>query len=287
MFVVNPTSGRGRGVRLWDRYGPKGHDTSVLFTQGPGDARRLAAEAAKGGAELVVACGGDGTIGEVAAGLLGSDATLAALPFGTGNDFCRTLGFGVDMEAALAVLSTGRRTTLDAIGWKTETCDGLAINVCGCGFDAMVADRINRGFRMLSGTAAYVGGVLDTLRTFKPMTLKLTIDDEKIEVGAMLCAIANAQSYGGGMKIAPNAAIDDGWLDVIVVQEVGRLEFLKAFRSVFAGTHLNHPRVMSWRARRIVVESQAPVPTLADGELIGQTPVKFEVKPAALTILRP
>lgn len=287
VFVVNPASGRGAAKAKWARISRRLDNARVLTTRQRGDGTALAREAVRLGAEVVVACGGDGTVSEVAAGIADSEAVLAVIPLGTGNDFSRRLGHGTNADAALATLDHGKISPLGAIRWTCGGREGLAVNICGCGFDAVVAERINRSGRMLKGTTAYIVAVLDTLRTFRSVNLRLTIDGETLDTDAMLCAVANAVSYGGGMKVAPNARIDDGWLDMVVVKGVSKFEFLRAFPRVFSGSHLDHPRVISRQARRVRIEAAESVPCLSDGELVGRTPIEFEIVPGLLQVLRP
>lgn len=272
--IVNPAAGRRR--RSLEDLTFEG---GVLKTEYPGHATELAREAALRHS-LVIAAGGDGTVGEVATGLIGTDATLGILPLGTGNDFARMVG------STGEILRTGVDASCDAIRWSCGARTGFSLNIAGCGFDAVVADRINRGFRQLSGTTAYVVGVLDTLRTYRPAPIRLTVDGQSLETTVTLCAIANARYYGGGMKIAPDAQIDDGLLDVVLVEGVGRAEFLRAFPRVFKGTHLSHPKVRFLRGRRVRLETEPSLPVMSDGELIGTSPAEFEIVPSALRVRR-
>lgn len=292
VVVRNPAAGRGRGERLWRQVETCLRDTwgiplAVWETERPGHATELARQAVAEGADLVIAVGGDGTIGEVVAGLVGSRTCLGIVPTGTGNDFARHVGLAFEPgEIAEAALG-GRRTAVDLLRWTTEDRSGYLLNVAGAGFDAAVAERVNKGFRILRGAAAYVGAVVSTLAHYKPEQFHLEIDGMPLDSSVMLCAVANASSYGGGMKIAPEADIEDGFFDLVVVQGVGRTEFLRAFPSVFKGAHTHHPKVLALRGRQIRIESEKPLPFLADGEIVGTTPVEFEVVPKALDVMLP
>ncbi len=291
--IVNPAAGRGKArlllADLEVRLSMVIQNThriiswQIVETARPGDATRIAREAVAAGANIVVAAGGDGTIGEVANGLMGSQVPLAILPLGTGNDFAHSIGLGGDFDKAINNLVEGVPIAID-VG---RTQGRYFVNVAGCGFDAVVAKRVNRGFRRLRGTAAYVAAVLKTLPSFRAAAIKLTLDDQVIETRAMLCSVANARYYGGGMKIAPDALLTDGMFDICLLKEVSKLEFVRAFPRVFKGTHLTHPAVQMFRSKSVKIESDRPLPVLVDGEVVGTTPAEFEMIPGGLNLIGP
>lgn len=285
VFILNPAAGRSAG-RKWRRFAA-GADGVVLETARPGHATVLAREAAAQGASVVAACGGDGTVNEVAHGLLGTPAALGVVPLGTGNDFARTIGVYGNLPMAMETIRLGRTSPLDLIRWRCAELTGICVNVAGCGFDAEVARRTNLGSGWLRGTSAYIYAVLGALASYKPVDLSLSLDGEALAAKAMLCAIANAKSYGGGMKIAPMANISDGILDVVLVKETAIFEFLRAFPSVFSGKHLSHPKVLTRTAQSIRIESAEPTPALVDGEIVGQLPIELEILPNALRVVTP
>lgn len=306
-IIANPLSGRGSNARrrqellgLFDFFiqeaKSKGVDVQfeLLETTAkgasvatgeaiPGSGSYLARRAAEDGFDVVAAAGGDGTVGEVANGLVGTSTALAVLPMGTGNDFSRAVGLGTDLEAAVRCAVFGEIKWID-LGKGPK---GFFINIAGCGFDAVVAREINRGFKMLRGTAAYLAAVIKTLVGFKPVEISIDVDGDVHQQKAMLCAVANARCYGGGMMVAPNASWVDGLLDVVVVGDVSALEFLRAFPRVFKGTHLSHPKVSSWRGKVIKIQSAEPLPVLADGEDLGETPIQFEIHPKCIKFVGP
>lgn len=289
LVILNPVAGRYRAGRqqttlrylLTQTAQQVGCRWQMRVTTRPGEATELARQAAANGTPIVVAAGGDGTLGEVANGLVGTTTHLGVLPLGTGNDFARCVGISQNLAVAVETLFTGKPCKVD-LG---RVGDRYFINVAGCGFDAAVAQRVNRGFRLLHGTAAYVAAVYQTLITFKAVQMRLIIDGEPISERALLCTVANSQSYGGGMRIAPLAQVDDGWLDVCLVKAVGKMEFMRIFPRVFTGTHITHPRFMMRKAKRIEVESEPPVPVLVDGDVIGSTPAVFQVYPEAVHVV--
>ncbi|HLK59599.1 MAG TPA: diacylglycerol kinase family protein [Chthonomonadaceae bacterium] len=292
-IILNPTSGRGQGAKRHDEVEHLLHRSirnvfdvvswRVVETTGRGSATALAAEAAQQGVHMVVAAGGDGTVSEVLNGLVGTETRLGILPLGTGNDFARTLGIGTDLKLAVLTLFYGNPRKVD-VG---RVHGRYFLNVAGCGFDAVCAQRVNQGYRYLHGTAAYLAAVYQSLLSYKRSEITLTVDGETRKLKAMLCSVANAQTYGGGMRIAPDARLNDGLLDVCIVTTESKWEFLKAFPRVFRGTHVTHPDVILLRGREIRVESDPVLPVLVDGEVLGTTPADFSILPQAITVMTP
>lgn len=289
-ILRNPASGRGRSASAWQRFEAEASRLGLRYvaqeTLGPGAAAEQARELARTHA-VVVAAGGDGTLGEVANGLLGTGAALGIVPLGTGNDFSRMLGIGTSVERAAQALAQGSLFDCDAI--RVEFEDGtsrIAMNICGTGFDAAVAERINRGIRGLGGTAAYLAAVAMELAVHRPRKFWLEAETERWAEKAMLVCAANAASYGGGMRVAPQASLEDGLLDLVVVGAVGMGRFLTQFPKVFSGKHVGLPEVAYVQTPEVRVESDERVPVLADGDIVGTTPVKFRVLPGAIQVVR-
>ena len=294
--IFNPAAGRGRVSQSQLEARLSRHAAGAPFrvwpTRSAAQAASLAARALAEGASVVAAAGGDGTLGEVAGVVQHSGAVLGVLPLGTGNDFARALGLGTDLEGAIKTLFHGQNRTVDGGRATLGDKSWFWLNVAGCGFDALVARRINAArshpfWRHCKGTAAYGAAVALELRTLQAARLTLTLDGQAIERRALLCAVANASSYGGGMKVAPDARLDDGLFDVCLIKEASAWEFARAFPSVFAGQHVGHPKVEMHRARRVTLASEPPLPVLVDGEVRGLTPVTLEIVPRALQIRAP
>ncbi len=297
--ILNPAAGRGQGKQrraaLESLLAASGVLCELLETRAAGDATRLAAQAAAEGANIVAAAGGDGTLSEVLNGLAagGFTARLGILPLGTGNDFARCIGVGTDLKAAVDTLFHGTPRAIDVGQVRFgDHAPRYFLNVSGCGFDALAAQRVNenrdrRGWRHIRGMPAYLCAVLQELATLRAASLRLEADGQVFEQRAMLCAIANATSYGGGMRVAPDALLDDGLFDICTIAEAGRWEFLRAFPGVFKGTHVSHPKVTMRRAREIYLSSEPPLPVLVDGDVLGTTPVRFSILPCALEIMAP
>ena len=299
VLILNPVARRARNANLRARIARE-FNGEIWETSAQIGAAELAQKAIESGAQIIVSGGGDGTLGEIADGILSiprarKAVKLGVLPLGTGNDFARTLGV-FDFDVALQTIQNQNVRAVD-IGW-IGTKNGVRIqrrvflNVAGCGLDALVAQRMNlwRARPILGragGTGAYLLALGRELATLKAAKLTILADGETLETRALLAAIGNAQSYGGGMKICPNAQIDDGFLDLCWIENASRSEFLRALPSVFRGGHLENPKVKTLKARQIELRSEMPLPVLADGELVGQTPIKIHIQPRALQILAP
>lgn len=281
-IIANPVSGRRLGRRAAETavhvFAEAGWNADVRLTGSPGDATRLAQEAAEEGVDAVFAAGGDGTLSQVLAGLLDTGIPAGLIPAGTGNDLARTLGLSLDPAAAARQALNGRAVPVDLMRLN----DGAqwAVNVLGVGFDARVAVRCNRRSRFLGGLPAYLLSVAGEVVSFRMTPLRLEVDGETWEGSMLLCAVANATSYGAGMRIAPQASPHDGLLDVVLVRPVSRLGFLRAFPRVFQGTHLNHPAVEVFRGRKVRLLTEEPEPVNVDGDIAGTTPLKVEVAAA-------
>jgi YegS/Rv2252/BmrU family lipid kinase len=291
VIVANPTSGRGKGAKLIPRVEEKLRELGVPFemrvSAGPEEPERLAREAASGGASVVAALGGDGHVGLCANGLLGSEAALAVIPAGTGNDFARHIGLDrKDPVGAAAFLAHPVTRRLDVVRVLMPQGERHYLNVGGTGFDSDANELANRT-HVLTGTAKYVYAVLVTLARFHAGRFHLVVDGREHDLAGMMVAVGNGVSYGGGMRITPNAVSDDGLLDLTVVGEVSKPEFVRTFPKVFKGTHLEHPAVTSMRGREIAISAERPFEVYGDGEHLGSLPATFTVMPAALDVVVP
>lgn len=290
-LIVNPASGRGTTTRLLpeveaelDRLGLPYH---VSVSRSPADPPRLARRAGAEG-QVVVAVGGDGLVGMVADALADSEAVMGVIATGVGNDFASSLGLPLkDPAEACRVLRDGtpRRIDLGRVSW-----DGGSRHFCcvaGAGFDSE-ANHWANDVTWLSGRPLYTLAALRTLATFSPLRFTLTCDDgDPLAYPAWLVAVANTGSYGGGMRIAPRARIDDGRLDITVVGPLSKLELVRTIPKVFRGRHLSHPRVEALTTARVRLECDQPVDCYADGERCGPLPITVEVAPRALSLLVP
>ena len=286
VVVFNPVAGRGHAARACqaahDRLGAR---WEWRPTSGPGHAIEIARQAASEGSPVVVACGGDGTAGDVARGVVGSDTALGILPLGTGNDIARNLGIPIDDPVAACdiILSCPvRRIDMGSI-------NGIPfINNAGTGFDARVMQTMNQSIRFLRGKQAFILATLCTFPLFQPFALTIERDDSVAETfPAMMVSVLNGAVYGGGMKACPAGRVDDEELDVLVLKAMSKLQLLALFPRVIAGTHEGHPAVRLFRASRLRLSCDPPQPLNIDGDVTGSTPAIILVQPAALNVISP
>ncbi|HEY3063498.1 MAG TPA: diacylglycerol kinase family protein [Chloroflexota bacterium] len=291
LFVFNPAAGGGRHTaRLLPmvRAAVAAHGGAVVCTERPGHAVELARGAAAQRFDAVVGVGGDGTLHELANGLLdcgvGTPPALGAVPAGTGNDFVRSLGLPTDPSAAIDLVWAGATQIIDL----ARCGERFFLNAGGVGFDSRVArdaQRIPKSLRI--GTLPYVAGVLWEVIRNTSNEVVLELDEQRIQRRSLMVAIANGAFYAGGMMICPHAKRDDGLLDVCVVGEMPRRDVLRLLLSVFSGGHVGHPLVEFHRTRRLRIECAAGSEIQLDGELVGSLPAVFEVAPNALRAIVP
>lgn len=285
-LIVNPSSGGGRaGAALPDvraaleRHGLAHH---VETTRSLDHARELARAATAAG-EMAVALGGDGLVGAVADALKLSDGVLGVLPGGRGNDFARVLGIPLEPVPACDVLAGGVVRQLD-LG---QMADGATfIGIASCGFDSE-ANRIANETKLIRGNLVYTYAGIRALLTWKPAQFELRLDGEARTLTGYTVAVANSRAYGGGMMMAPDASLTDGLLDVILVADGPRLQFLRSLPKVFKGEHVKDPSVTVLRAREVEVRANRPFTMYADGDPIAELPATVSVIPAAVRVMVP
>jgi diacylglycerol kinase (ATP) len=292
VVLVNPTSGRGRAAKFLPRVRQAIHtlglDAEVRLSKSPEDPALVARECVDAGVEILAAMGGDGMTGMVGAGLVGSETALGVIPTGTGNDFARFIGLNRKKPVeAVHVLADPEIRVVDSAtvagGGRLERF----VNVAGAGFDSEVNETANNMKWKAQGTAKYVAAVMGTLRRFTPAQFEVTVDGEHRSLSGMLIAVGNGESYGGGMRVAAGASLDDGQLQVCVVGGMSRGAFLRAFPSVFRGTHVTHPKVTMLRGARVEIAADRPFDVYADGERSVPLPAVFEVVPKSLRVAVP
>jgi diacylglycerol kinase (ATP) len=291
VLVSNPTAGGGRGRRMIPRaeaaLGALGLEHHLVMTADGAQPLRAAREAAAEGASAVVALGGDGLVGSCAEGLVGTETILAVLPAGNGNDFARSLGLHPRLPfLALECLRQRRVRAVDAVRAEGPGWERHYVCVGGAGFDSEVNAYANTLTR-LHGAARYVVAVFRTLARFRPAAFTVRVDGDERRLGAMMVAVANAPRYGGGMKVCPEASLDDGMVDVCVVGAVSKPTFVAVFPKVFRGRHVTHPAITMLRGQKVEIEAERHFDVYGDGERLGPLPATFTAIAGALKVAAP
>ena len=296
LLVVNPHAGKGRGRRIFPAVRgllePAIPGLETRFSEYAGHAIEIGQEAAQGGVERIITIGGDGTPFEVINGLYAAGrpqrpVELGMIPAGTGNSFLRDFSILSWRDAVDGILA-GRRRRVDLVEITCEM-DGKPVqryflNILGVG---LIADILQLTNEKLKGFGALGYSLAVLLRLAKGMRnrLQLDIDGEMLEIADSALVISNSKFTGGGMKIAPMADSADGKADLVIFQEVSRRDILGIFFRVFKGTHVTHPRVKTRRVAAVVIDGDPRQLLMADGELLGHTPLRLSVLPGELEIL--
>jgi YegS/Rv2252/BmrU family lipid kinase len=287
VIIANPRAGHGKGAenveRLRGVVRRRGLDGHVVVTERPGHATELARELVDVGERRIAAMGGDGTISEVANALMGTDVELAIVSMGTGNDIARSLGLPLnDLSASLIVAFEGDARPVD----MGRERDRAFLSVLGLGFPAVVAAEANR-FTWLKGPPAFFAAVYKAIHRLRAVPLVIQLDDLTLDMECTAVMIQNTPYTGGGLLMAPGARVDDGLLDVVVVDDIGKKDLMINFPKVYSGRHFEHPSFSLHRSARVRIESQERLPKMFDGDLCGWTPVEAEVQRGALRVVRP
>jgi diacylglycerol kinase (ATP) len=282
-LVVNPTAGKGLGARVAPvvrgRLEAAGLTVDEYATTCAEDVGRISAAVIASGADAVALIGGDGTVHLGAQVLARSGMPFGVIPAGTGNDFARGVGVPLkDPAGAADLIVAGNTRTVDLAVAKDE----YITTVVAGGFDSLVNKRAN-AMTWPKGNSRYTVATLAELRTFKPLEYVVTVDDEVIETKAMLVAVGTGPTYGGGLQICAGAEIDDGLLDITIIQPVSRFTLLQMFPKLSKGTHVGHPMLRTLRGRSVRIESPG-ITAYADGEVLGALPVDITIAPGALTV---
>jgi diacylglycerol kinase (ATP) len=293
VVIVNPSSAGGSTGEEWPQIASELRSQfgafRPLFTRKRGDAATLASEAARKGAKFIIACGGDGTVSEVANGILssGKDVELGILPSGTGGDFRRTLEIPSQSRAAAKVLRTGRTVKIDVgrvsfVDHKGSEVMRYFVGVASCGMSTQVIERVK------SENISFASSLLQTAMRTSPTRLAVQLDDShERHLHVLNLCVANARYFGGGMKIAPDAKLTDGKFDVVGVGDLSALKLFTSAPRVYLGSHLSMPEVSHALARKVSVRSadrNLEVALEIDGELPGRLPATFQIVPGALRI---
>ncbi len=243
----------------------------------------LARKAAEEKPDMVVSAGGDGTHHYVLNGLMGSDVPLGLLSAGSGNDFAKGVGVPTEPRRAAQALLEGHTREIDVgrVGSAVYAC------IAGVGFDSIVTRFANEQVRWVHGSPAYAWAILRCLKFFRPHRLELRSDTQNWSGDMIFVTVGNSASYGGGVKMAPQASLDDGRLDVCIVPAMGKFELLRWVPRAYRGEHLQHPRILYFQVRKVTLNSPSPLEVFGDGEFLQGLPATIEVVPRALRVIVP
>jgi diacylglycerol kinase (ATP) len=298
VFLVNPAAANGATGRRWPEIAHQaagvGLEGDALLSERRGHLGQLAAEAALGGANLLVVVGGDGALNEVVNGLAGLDEAplVALIPRGTGGDFGRTFGIPNDVAAAARIALTGETQTIDLgrvsyRAWDGHEAEALFANVASAGMSGAIAKRANDTSKAVGAKASYLWATFAVFAGWSAVETRLVVDGESRSGRMFDVVVANGRFFGGGMKMCPDARPDDGLFDVVTIGDVTKRDLVLTMPKIYRGTHLPHPKAEALRGRVVTVETDEPVPVELDGEQPGTTPARFEVLPAALRLRVP
>ena len=307
-LILNPVAGSDEALalvaRINERLRARFGDLDIVITTGEGDAERAGARSAAEGDPLVFVAGGDGTLNEVMNGVHTGGrldkTTFGLLPLGTGNDFAAGLGLSEDIGESLAAVETGHVTAVD-VGLLN---DRVFVNVSAGGFVAEVSDAVTPGLKTVAGKLAYLIGGAQVLMSYEPVRASVTSASEVHVIhpdggpvsttgGALgdldlqLFAVCNSRLVGGGRLIAPEAVIDDGWLDVCLIEAMPTLEFVGLLRKVAEGEHVGDERVRYFRVRDLAIRLARSIKVNTDGQVLEAEECRYRVLPLATRFFAP
>lgn len=293
--IVNPYSARGKTEYRWENIKSviKHYfaEFKYIFTEKPNQATEIAREILSDGYNLIIGIGGDGTLNEITNGffsgrtkkIINDEASLGIIPSGTGSDFIRFLRIPRDFNKSVELIKNSKKKKID-IGKITFPGSGSAkkdryfINIADFGLGADVVKKLSEVPESKRGPMSYYSGLLSTIKNYKSKYVNITINDEKKISGKYLIgAVANGGIFGGGMIIAPDAQIDDGYFDLVLVKEMKKFEIIRNTHHLYRGTIINHPKVEVHRVRKLEVTSTEDTSLEFDGEMGGNIPARFEI----------
>jgi len=296
--IVNPASANGATFKRWPEiasfFENERQEFVYSFTEGPDHATILARKYLHEGYDLVVSVGGDGTANEVVNGFfengkpISRGATYGYISTGTGGDLGRTIGSSKVMAEAVKniVNGTQRRVDLGKVSYISNSGEDEVryfINVAGLGIDGDIVDRVNRTSKFFGGFLSFLWGTLVSVVFYRNKKMEISVDGKLIcDEPVTTVVVGNGCYFGGGMKALPNAVMDDGYFDIVILHNLSKLNLLATLPKVYSGSHLNHPRITSMRGRIVEVNSTEYALLNLDGEQPGRAPARVEILPGAI-----
>lgn len=302
-IILNPTAGSGKAKKQWHQkivplLQQKNIKYQVSFTESANHASFLAEQFIIEGSRHILAIGGDGTFQEVVNGIMNqtvvssTDVTLAVIPLGTGNDWVRSLEIPNDIEAAIEILAEKGSPFLQDVGWMSYQKDGVPtkryfMNVAGAGFDAFVAQRMGKSPKRF-GQLTYLWELLKGLFLFQNIPIQLQSPVFEVTTPVFMLNIGIGKYLGSGMKVVPDAVLDDGLFDITFIENASKWEVMGQLKGLYDGSFVEFHKVKSFRTNQIEVNTNDKIPLYlqADGEILGHAPLKFEILEKKLKILR-
>lgn len=303
-IIINPESDRGRTGKRWqsikEALSTFFKEYKYEFTEKPSHATEISRSAIKEGAELIVGVGGDGTMNEIANGffenktLINPETSLGIVPSGTGSDFSRSLNIPTNLKNAMEIITEAPVSRIDTGRVKYQSHEGedkerFFLNITDFGIGGEVVHRMTLK-QARKNSSSYLKSLVSTFIHYKNKKLRIKIDGQELPVDEyMVGAVANGRIFGKGMKIAPEAKLDDGFFDVVLVKGMKVLEFCRNVWRIYSGTHLSHPKIDLIRGRHIEVfpdaEEEQDVLIEVDGEQVGKVPVSFDIFPSTFSVI--
>lgn len=299
-IIVNPNAGNGKGKKDWKRISGilarENFHFDSRFTGCKGEAITLTREALRKGFRKIISVGGDGTLNEIVNGIFTQDAcpsnevVIAMIPVGTGNDWGRMFGIPLVYEGAVDVIRENKTMPHDVGTISYFSGEGQEkryfMNIAGLGFEATVVKKTNKQKdKGRSGQAIYLYNLVSSLISYHKPLVNITIDGITTSCKAFSINVGNGRYCGGGMRQTPDALPDDGFLDITVIKEMGRMEVIKNLKLLYDGTILSHPKIDGYRSTNLKVTSEIALYAEADGESLGHTPVEFGIIPGGVNII--
>ncbi|MGC1684190.1 MAG: diacylglycerol kinase family protein [Candidatus Acidiferrales bacterium] len=296
LIIVNPVAGGGLAARMrpviaryfFDHARP----VDLAVSKSTENFRHIATQAIASGYRYIIALGGDGAFHHLVDVTFGSSVILGLLPAGNGNDIAEGLNLPRDLIEAAHAFLHGRPGPIDAVranfpAASTPAPEAIFIGAGGLGLDAEAAQLANTRFRAWPGVTRYIAGVLWARRKFQSIELEAAMDGESWYARVLFAAVANAPCYGSGVRIAPSAKMDDGWLEVTLVEEMPLSRLVEAIPIVLRSGDIRWPEVHRYRCRNVKFQTNRPALVHGDGEILGDSPVEFEIVPGAVQIMLP
>lgn len=301
IFIVNPISANGRTSKRWTRLEKdlqeKGYIFDVAYTRRPMHAVDITRNALQTGFERVIAVGGDGTINEVINGFylggekISRNAALSVLPMGTGGDFTRHLNIKRDINYVYHLLEQDCKRACDIVhakftGWDGNPKERYYLNICDTGLGSETCASVNRSSKALGGFLSFLLAALNSLITYKNRQLTVKVDGIEVFKGkSILTAVGNGKYFGGGVKIAPHAKIDDGLLDIVVIEDMSKWELLRNLPKAYKGEHLQHPQVKYFQGETVNLQSEEKIYLELDGESPGYGNIELKLCPQGIMLV--